>query len=107
MIIEIKNLRTEKPTKPYRVRIDRGHSILCNPYYMHSEEERNEVCEKYKKYFSLQVFHNEAFTEALRTLYKIAKRYGKLELFCWCYPKRCHGETIRNFLMKYLGGEIK
>lgn len=102
MKIEIKNLRTEKPTEPYQVRIDRGHSILSNPYYMHSEEERDEVCKKYSDYFALQVFHNESFTEALRTLYKIAKRYGKLELFCWCAPKKCHGETIRNFLMKYL-----
>lgn len=102
MTIEIKNLRNEKPTQPYQVRIDRGHSILCNPFYMHSEDEREEVCRKYKDHFALQVFHNEAFTNALRELYRIAKRYGKLELFCWCAPKKCHGETIRNFLMKYL-----
>ena len=102
MEIEIKNLRTEKPTKPYQVRIDSGHSILCNPYYMRSEEERDEVCEKYNDYFTMQAFHNEAFTDALRKLYKIAKQYGRLELFCWCAPKRCHGETIKKFLMKYL-----
>lgn len=100
--IEIKNLRNERPTEPYQVRIDRGHSILSNPYYMHSEEERDAVCNKYKDYFYQNVHHNYAFTEALRNLYRIAKKYGKLELFCWCYPKRCHGETIKKFLMKYL-----
>lgn len=100
--IEIKNLRTERPTEPYQVRIDKGHSILANPYYMHSEEERDEVCNKYRDYFYQNVHHNYAFTEALRNLYRIAKKYGKLELFCWCYPKRCHGETIKKFLMKYL-----
>ena len=102
MEIIIKNLRNETPKEPYQVRVDRGHSILSNPYYMKSEDERDEVCDKYKDYFVKQVHHNETFTNALRDLYRIAKRYGKLELFCWCYPKRCHAETIKKFLLKYL-----
>ena len=103
MKIIIKNLRTEKPTKPYQVRVDRNHSILGNPFYMQTENERDEVCEKYRDYFYKNVNHNKTFTDALRQLYKIAITYGKLELFCWCYPKRCHAETIAQFLEKYLG----
>lgn len=102
MEILIKNLRTERPSEPYQVRIDRKHSILANPYYMHSEEERDEVCDKYENYFYMHLHHDQAFTEALRNLYRIARHYGKLELFCWCAPKRCHGETIKKFLLKYL-----
>lgn len=102
MEILIKNLRTEKPTKPYQVRIDRHHSILSNPYYMHDESERDDVCNKYENYFYLQLHHNNDFTNALRNLYRIAKHYKKLELFCWCAPKHCHGETIKKFLSTYL-----
>ena len=102
MEIVIKNLRDERPKYPYQIRIDRGHSILANHYYMKSEEERDEVCDKYRDYFAIQAHHNEAFTNALRELYKIAMKYGKLELYCWCYPKRCHGDTIKKFLSRYL-----
>lgn len=102
MEILIKNLRTEKPTKPYQVRIDRGHSILANPFRMLSELNRDEVCDKYEEYFYIQLDKNEAFKQALRNLYEIAIKYKKLELFCWCYPKRCHGETIKKFLSTLL-----
>jgi hypothetical protein len=45
---------------------------------------------------------NVDFMNELRTLYKIYKQYGKLRLFCWCYPRRCHAETIKKFLEKYI-----
>jgi hypothetical protein len=45
---------------------------------------------------------DEVFVNELRRLYKIYQQYGKLELFCWCAPKRCHAETIKRFLEKYI-----
>lgn len=104
MEILIKNLRFEKPQFEYQVRVDRA-SILGNPYFMHNESERDEVCDRYKTYFYQQFNGNETFREAVRKLYRIAKHYGRLELFCWCAPKRCHAETIRNCLMKYFKEE--
>ena len=35
------------------------------------------------------------YLDSLIATYKI---YGKLRLFCWCAPKRCHGETIKRYL---------
>lgn len=100
--IKIKNLRNEKPSAEWQVKVDRS-SVLGNPFYMADESKRDEVCDKYAVYFKNKIsLEDNAFMTELRRLYRIAKRYGKLELFCWCAPKRCHAETIREFLNKYL-----
>ena len=103
MAIEIRNLRDSKPTQPWEVRVDRA-SVLGNPFKMISEDQRNAVCDQYEQYFNVIVRtkSNEEFMNELRRLFKLAKKYGKLTLFCWCAPKRCHAETIKKFLERYL-----
>ena len=115
MLIEIKNLRVEKPTQPWEVRVDRS-SVLGNPFKMDNESQRNAVCDEYAVYFNgiisnnWTILHNycvssserEEFMNELRRLFKLAKKYGKLSLYCWCAPKRCHAETIKEFLESYL-----
>jgi hypothetical protein len=100
-MIIIKNLRTEKPVYPWQVRVDR-ESILGNPFPMQKESERDAVCDDYAQYFVEKLKRDEAFKNELRRLYLLHKKYQKLELFCWCTPKRCHAETIRNFLNNYI-----
>lgn len=103
MAIEIRNLRDSKPTQPWEVRVDRA-SVLGNPFKMVSEDQRNVVCEQYEQYFNdiVRTKSNVEFMNELRRLYKLAKQHGKLRLFCWCAPKRCHAETIKKFLEQYL-----
>ena len=111
MMIIIKNLRNVGGYKavlsePYQVRIDRA-SVLGNPFRMYDESQRDLVCDKYKDYFYNQIKTNKAFVEELLRLYNIAVKYGKLELYCWCAPKRCHGETIKEFIQNMLNKEVK
>lgn len=115
MVIEIKNLRNEKLTQPWEVRVDRT-SVLGNPFKMNNESQRASVCAEYRSYFygivnnSWKIMHDycvtseerEEFMNELRRLYRLAKKYGKLSLYCWCAPKQCHAETICEFLNKYL-----
>ena len=103
MAIEIRNLRDSKPTQPWEVRVDRA-SVLGNPFRMVSEDQRNAVCEQYEQYFNniVRTKSNVEFMNELRRLFKLAKKHGKLRLFCWCAPKRCHAETIKKFLEQYL-----
>ena len=96
-MIRIKNLRNEKPTQAWQVKVDRS-SVLGNPFYMATEAQRDEVCDKYEAYFERQVRLNEQFEEELRRLDDLHKDHGILELFCWCAPKRCHAETIKKYL---------
>ena len=105
-MIEICNLRNCKVEFDYDVKVDRT-SVLGNPYRMYNETQRNKVCIDYELYFNAQIASNNVeFLNELRRLYKIHKQFGKLRLFCWCYPKRCHAETIKRFLEKYLEKNI-
>jgi hypothetical protein len=95
-MITIKNLRKERPSKPWHIVVDRS-SPLGNPFRMRSEAERDIVCDKYEKYFNEALLDNEPnICQSLANLRNILERYGKIELFCWCAPKRCHAETIKN-----------
>ena len=96
--VTIKNLRYSKPKHAWQVRIDRA-SILGNPYHMSDESQRDKVCEQYEEYFIENMkYPDTAFHNEVERLYKVFREYGKLELFCWCAPKRCHAETIKAYL---------
>lgn len=80
------------------VKVSRKQSVLGNPFYMANESMRDEVCDKFEAYFNTEIkkvgsdFHME-----MVRLYKIAKQHD-LTLQCHCHPKRCHADTIKNFL---------
>ena len=41
-MIQIKNLRNQKPQYPYDVKVDRS-SVLGNPFFMQFEEQRSQL----------------------------------------------------------------
>ena len=99
-IIEIKNLRYERPENPYDVIVDRRHP-LGNPFHMNNESERDRVCNEYDNWLQIHVTNGNMII--IHELEKLVNRYTKfnrLRLFCWCYPKRCHAESIRKQLLK-------
>ena len=97
-MVEICNLRKQKPVEPYDIKVDRS-SILGNPFVMRSEIERDSVCDKYELYFESKIKNkSERFLNEILNLINIYKKYNKLRLFCWCSPKRCHAETIKKYI---------
>lgn len=102
-MINIKNLREGYPKKVTDVRVDRA-SALGNPFRMANESERNKVCDLYKEWFNTQIeTGNKLVINELNRLYFLYKEYGELNLYCWCYPKRCHAEVIKEYLEWLLG----
>ena len=92
--VTIKNLRFSKPEHEWQIKVDRS-SVLGNPFHMVDESQRDKVCDKYEEYFKRMVENTAtAFYKEVERLYSIFKKYGKLELFCWCVPKRCHAQTM-------------
>ena len=110
MSVQIINLRTKQP---YDFRCDR-QSPVGNPYFMHNESERDLVCEKYLKLFD-QIMHNDSLADNAKSrgmtstvkefrdyIHRIEQHYathGTVTLACWCSPKQCHCETIREWLI--------
>ncbi|GHU78137.1 hypothetical protein FACS1894188_13120 [Clostridia bacterium] len=102
-MIMIKNMRREKPQAPWDVTICRGKSPLGNPFYLadvNDNAKRDEVCDKYEILFEEKLSqNNDAVVNELQRLLALYWQYGKLNLFCFCAPKRCHGETIRAWIL--------
>ena len=99
--IKICNMRVSKPKAEWDFRVDRM-SPVGNPFYMSDESQRNIVCDKYESYFQVQLENNTQFKKYLQTMLTTLKQYGKLNLYCWCAPKRCHAETIKKWLEKQI-----
>lgn len=104
MNIVIKNLRTDRMRNPWDVRVDRS-SPLGNPFFMKSESERDIVCDKYKAWLYKNL-NTSSVQRELAVLKDVLNKYGRLNLFCWCAPKRCHAEEIRKYLLETLKGDI-
>ena len=98
-MICIKNLRNEKCVNEWDVRVDRANKILGNKFYMHSENERDYVCNAYRAWLYKEIKNNNLLViNELKRLKNIYLKYNKLNLFCWCAPKRCHAEEIKYVL---------
>ena len=102
-MIRIVNLRNYKLNEgEILIKVDRSNKVLGNRFVMHSESERDKVCDEYEAWFNAQVNNkNQVVLNELRKIYRLAKKYD-IALGCWCYPKRCHSETIKNFIDSYL-----
>jgi len=101
MSIKIMNLKNGlRPVYAYDFNIDR-RSPISNPYPMGVESMRNDVCDKYEEYFERMLeIHPFKFNAYLDKTIDAYKDFGKLRLFCWCAPKRCHGITIKNYILE-------
>lgn len=120
--IKVVNLRTcHDWGKPGDIRIDRK-TKWGNPFRMVDESMRDEVCNKYEKYFNLLMavvsddtiqVEQELINMGLHTAtamilvrdfrpnlteLKDAKRLG-----CWCYPRRCHGDYLKKKIEEFRG----
>ena len=99
-MIIIGNLKNKRNSNAYQIRVDR-RSALGNPYTMmvDTEEERNRVCDNYEAWFAKAVKENPLVMNELHRILEIARETDVM-LMCWCYPKRCHAETIKRYLEK-------
>jgi Domain of unknown function (DUF4326) len=91
-----------------RVVGDRGEyvgrpSTLGNPFKLEHESQRNHVIQQYETWLQDQIKARDAqVCHELNRLCRIARDQGVLELTCWCAPKRCHADVIRNILLEAL-----
>ena len=107
-MINVVNKRYHKST-PLDVPIHRGFA-LGNPWThikgetkaLYQCETREESIEKYKVWFDEQIASkNQEVLDVLRKIYKMAK-VGDVNLVCYCFPLKCHGQIIKNYVESYL-----
>jgi len=80
---KVGNLVTSKSDNVSFVLVDRG-TDWGNPFIMHTEEERDAVCDQFELYALWRLTIEPHWLDPL-----IGHNLG-----CWCAPKRCHAETL-------------
>ena len=97
-MISIKNMNDCLPSCEFDVRVDRK-TIFGNPFRIENESLRDDALDKYQIYFYERIKKDLEFQNEAEKLLRLYEKYGTLNLFCWCFPKRCHSETIREYIL--------
>ena len=86
-------------------------SILSNPYTHIKDKktlatfivsDRDTAIDMYEKYFDLMYGSNKQFTNEIDKIYEKYKSGEDIYLECYCKPKRCHGDIIKEKLERRL-----
>ena len=79
----------------------RGTLGLGNPYAMKSEADRDYVIDRFRQTLWFNWIHGAFMTPEHDNLIQIlyAARRGPVELACYCAPKSCHADIIKNCIV--------
>ena len=98
MQISVVSKRSLSDALPGITRVYVGRpSALGNPFPMRSEADRERVVAQYRSWLRQQWKTRGPARGELERLLELAKA-GPLELICWCAPKACHADVIREAL---------
>jgi hypothetical protein len=89
----------------HRVYIGRP-TILGNPFPLKREEDRDLVCNRYMVWLKRSYKSNPAVARELHRLVELS-RSGPLELVCYCAPLRCHGDSVREAILRLRGDVLQ
>ncbi|QSM00773.1 hypothetical protein YerA41_072 [Yersinia phage YerA41] len=89
--------------KSYKPFYGKDFSILGNPYFMKDESFRMEVCDKYDIHFHSKMLNDPAFRHAVMEIVVAVMNGEDVILGCFCYPRRCHCDTIVKYVLKLVG----
>ena len=117
-VVHIKSTITPGWDRLYCGRPGKGEvGTFGNPFAANvTDENRDEVCDKFEEYLRDVVAkkgsvcyggenmsdRGKLLYEGLRNLYKRMKAGERIELACFCAPKRCHCESIKSFIEEKL-----
>ena len=95
--------------------IGRG-SVLGNPY-THlplgstaaeiQVESREKAIEMYREYVIYKIKHDTKFRTAMIRLVGTILKGEDVNLVCYCKPKACHGDVIKDFVLNEVNRMIK
>jgi hypothetical protein len=74
-------------------------SPLGSPFKLENESDRHVVISQYRTWLLDKIKEkDESVMTELGRLKDIAESTGELRLQCWCAPKMCHGDVIKEVL---------
>ena len=99
-MINVINKKKEKITNNMGFYIGRP-SVLGNVYKIGVDGTRDEVTKKYEKWLNSRIRNKDKIImDILKSIKTTEKKYGSVDLVCWCKPLACHGDVIKKMLDK-------
>jgi hypothetical protein len=103
-MINIVNKSNHIPTE-YDYYIARPN-ILGNPFSHKKSkfnctivQNRELSIQNYEEWFKFKILDkDEKFLNELKKLIDFYYKNENINLVCWCYPKKCHGEIIKKYI---------
>lgn len=86
--------------------LDRSHPTLGNPFILsdwRDDKERDRVIEQYKSKLDEDWTHDGPMRRSIQALAARVAAGEHLALRCWCAPRRCHVEIVRDRIAECLG----
>jgi hypothetical protein len=74
-------------------------TLLGNPYRVQSDA-REQAVQRYRAWLRRQWQIGGEVKEALLELARAYKERDEITLICWCAPRRCHAEVIREAVLR-------
>jgi hypothetical protein len=94
-MINIINISNQEIPKSNYFYCGRG-SPVGNPYTMDVGITRTQVCNNYELWFNKELKDPDSkFSKYIGYMVALHKYYD-ITLGCYCFPKKCHCETIKN-----------
>ena len=72
-------------------------SLLGNPFVLGKDGNREEVIAEYKDYLKRAIEENEKVRAEFETIKELSTK-GDVFIVCWCAPKKCHGDVIKQMI---------
>ena len=111
-MIEILNAKDLPKLKAGNIYIGREmpgfeRSPLANPHRLKDGGTRTEVIARFKEDLRNDWRQNGPMSHELMRIGAIYAEKGELRLVCWCAPKPCHGDVIKEVILKlFYAGRI-
>lgn len=84
--------------------MDNSFSVLCNPFRLEVDnvENRKMVIDKFRQYAYKQMQFKTGFYQKIQELVKLLKdeQYDVIYLVCFCKPKDCHGDVVKELVLQ-------
>lgn len=90
-----------KYKEPNHIYCGRG-SAFGNPFVMDNESQRDTVCDQFKEYFDDALINNQYAIDKVNELVERVRNGEDINLGCFCAPKRCHCDYIKQVIEERL-----
>lgn len=107
--VRLGNKRRGATAKPRHgeiaIDIDRSNPVLGNPFILRDHNDdirRADVIRRYATKYQADIARHGPMAAATEQLAQRVRAGERLVLMCWCHPKPCHGDIIKDRIERIL-----